>query len=710
MNANQTIDEQIISILTTTDKDKLTLNHIHQLMDKNFPKTLITKVIDDLVWDGRINKDNKNQYFMAKRKHKKDNNFGTIVTGTVDMTANGSAYIVTDEFEKDIYVPHTHTNTAFEGDTVKVKLRKGKFKSKPDGEIIEIVERKQTKFVGELELTDAFGFVVPDNPKVRVHFFVNLKDINNAKNGEKVIVELDEWKAGKKSPNGKIIAILGKPGENETEMVSILAGHGFNTTFPKKVLKYVENISFDIPQSEIDRRVDFRDVTTFTIDPADAKDFDDAISFQFLDNGNYEIGVHIADVTHYCKPGSALDKEAVYRATSVYLVDRVSPMLPEKLSNGVCSLRPNEDKLVFSAVFEMDKNANVINHQFSRSVIHSDRRFSYEQAQEVIETGEGDFPEELKILNNLAHKLRDKRVEHGSIRFEKQEVRFILDEKGKPIDVYEKIRKDAHMMIEDYMLLANKYVAKFFTDYSKNRIEVPAVYRIHAAPNEEKIAQFATMASRFGYKGKFNSPKAISNSLNKILQKIKGKPEQNMLETLAIRSMAKAEYTTKNIGHYGLGFEDYTHFTSPIRRYPDVMVHRTLQQLLDKKPVFKTDEMESLCKHCSQQERSAMEAERESVKYKQVEYLSDKIGEEFDGVISGVQDFGIFVELERSKCEGLIRKEHLNDDKYYYDDDQVAMIGFTKGKKYSLGDKIKVLVAAANLESRKIDFELVEEK
>ncbi len=709
------IDEKILEILKNLAPEGLTYKKIHKQCDTRlFTKTEIVKVVNELVGDGLIRHEKGNQFFYIdqnkKKKErktiKKAKNQNTLV-GRVDLTSKGSAYILVDELNDDIYVPHTKINRAFHGDKVRVKLSNNRHKKKIEGEIIEIIERRQTKFVGILEINSQFAFFMPDSRKMRnTHFYVHLQDIGKAKNGDKVVVEFDSWGKGKKSPYGKVVEVIGKPGENETEIISILAEKGFNISFPREVEFFVENIPFELDENEIAKRIDFRDITTFTIDPIDAKDFDDALSIQKLENGNYEIGVHIADVTHYCKPETPLDDEAFMRATSVYLVDRVSPMLPEKLSNGVCSLRPNEDKYCFSAIFEIDEEATIFKKSFSRTVIHSNRRFHYQEAQEIIDSGKGDLADELILMNKISKKLRAKRIAKNSIKFGSTEVRFKLDENGKPLEVYEKPKFDTNEMIEDYMLLANQAVAEFFTNYSK-KITVPAVYRIHAVPNEDKIAEFSAVAAKFGHKGNYTTPENVAKSINKTLENCKGKPEQNMIEVLAVRSMSKAIYSTENIGHYGLAFEDYTHFTSPIRRYPDVMVHRILQDLLDKKPKFDAKSLEEKCKYCSEQEKLAAEAERDSVKLKQVEYLAERLGEEFDGVISGVIERGIFVELKDNKCEGFIRREWLGADNFMFNEDMYEFLGYHSKKRFRLGDELKIIVANTNIENRTIDFDLV---
>ncbi len=539
--------------------------------------------------------------------------------------------------------------------------------------------------------------------------FVPLSDLNGAKNGQKVQVSITDWPEGAKNPIGKIINVLGTQGENDTEMNAILAQYGFPLSFPDAVEKEANAIPETVSEAEIKGRRDFRQTTTFTIDPADAKDFDDAISFKKLENGNYEIGVHIADVSHYVLPKSNLDKEAYERATSVYLVDRVIPMLPERLSNGVCSLRPNEDKLCFAAVFELDDQANVITQWFGRTAIHSDKRFSYEEAQEVIENKAGDFAEELLKLNDLAYKLRDKKFKNGAISFESAEVKFKLDERGKPIGVYVKERKDAHKLIEDFMLLANKKVAEFIAKKGKGKQKYTFVYRSHDSPNLENLNNFATFASRFGYKINMKTDKEIAKSLNYLMEDVEGKKEQNILTQLAIRSMAKAIYTTKKTSHYGLAFDHYTHFTSPIRRYPDVMVHRLLALYLDGGKSANEEEYEAASSHSSAMEKRAADAERASIKYKQAEYLEENIGSIFTGIISGVTEWGMYVEIIENKCEGMIRLRDITDDFYVLDEKNYCIIGQRKKKKYQLGDEVQVRVKKVDLSKRQIDFSLIQD-
>ncbi|MES2455967.1 MAG: ribonuclease R [Bacteroidota bacterium] len=634
----------------------------------------------------------------------------TFVTGKVDMTADGSAFVVPDdEFEKDIFVSSRKLHNALNGDQVKVYIYAKKSGRKNEGEVIEIIKRAKTDFIGVIRISDRFAFVNVDDRKMLHDIFVPLTDLNGAKNGQKVQVSITDWPEGAKNPIGKISVILGQQGENNTEMNAILAQYGFPLAFPAEVEREADAIPEAISPQDLENRKDFRDTVTFTIDPADAKDFDDAISFKKLPNGNFEIGVHIADVSHYVKPNSQLDKEAYSRATSVYLVDRVIPMLPERLSNGVCSLRPDEDKLCFAAVFELDAEANIVTEWFGRTVIHSNRRFSYEEAQEVIENKSGDHAEEILKLNELAYILRDRKFKNGAISFESTEVKFKLDETGKPIGVYVKERKDAHKLIEDFMLLANKKVAEFVSKKGKGKKKYTFVYRSHDSPNLEALGNFALFAARFGYKINTKSDKEIAKSLNFLMEDVEGKKEQNVLTQLAIRSMAKAVYTTKKTSHYGLAFDHYTHFTSPIRRYPDVMVHRLLAAYLNDEKSANEEEYETAASHSSTMEKRAADAERASIKYKQAEYLEENIGGIFTGIISGVTEWGMYVEIAENKCEGMIRLRDIADDFYVLDEKNYCIIGQRKKKKYQLGDEVKVKVKKVDLAKRQIDFSLIQD-
>lgn len=630
------------------------------------------------------------------------------ITGKVDMTADGSAYIVPeDEFENDIYVAPRKLRQALHGDIVKVHIYDRKKGRKREGEVVEIVQRSKTDFTGTIDISNSYAFFLPDDRKMLHDIFIPLDNLNGAKDGEKVVVSIIEWPKNAKNPIGRVKSVLGKKGENNTEMNAILADFGFPLEFPKAVEEEANSISDVISEEEIKKRHDFRETTTFTIDPADAKDFDDAISFKKLENGNYEIGVHIADVSHYVIPDSNLDKEAFERGTSVYLVDRVIPMLPERLSNNLCSLRPNEDKLCFSAVFELDEKANVIDQWFGRTVIHSDRRFSYEEAQEIIEGKEDPLTEAILKLNELAFILRERKFKSGAISFETEEVKFLLDDNGKPLGVYTKIRKEAHKLIEDFMLLANRKVAEYIGKQGKGKNKLTFVYRFHDVPNTETLTSFSQFASRFGHRLSFKSDKETAKSLNVMMEKIEGSKEQNLLTSLAIRSMAKAIYTTKKASHYGLAFDYYTHFTSPIRRYPDVMVHRLLQYYLDGGKKVNSEHYEKMSEHSSQMEKKAAEAERASVKYKQAEYLQNQIGTEYIGIISGVTEWGMYVEIEENKCEGMVRLRDITDDFYTLDEKNYAIIGQRKKKVYQLGDEVQIKVKKVDLDKRQIDFTLI---
>jgi len=633
------------------------------------------------------------------------------VEGKVDMTKTGSAYIIVDGMEDDTYIAPAKMNGAFQGDIVKVTLYARRPGKRPEGEVVEIIKRKKESFTGILQVHEKFAFLVPDSKKVPVDIFIPISRINGGKDGDKALVKIIEWPtAGSKSPIGAVERVLGRPGEHNTEMNAIIAEFDLPEEFPAIVVEEADAISEEITEAEIEKRWDFRGIPTFTIDPVDAKDFDDALSVRSLDNEEWEIGIHIADVSHYVLEGSELDKEALDRATSVYLVDRVIPMLPENLSNKLCSLRPDEDKLTFSVVVVLDANANIRKEWYGRTVIRSQKRFSYEEAQEVLETGEGPYASELLRLNSLAYLLREKKFAHGAISFETEEVKFNLDENGKPLGVYKKVRKDSNKLIEDFMLLANRKVAEFIFKKDQKLHDRPFVYRVHDTPAEEKLDAFAKVAARFGHKLNFSSSKSTADSMNKLLLEIEGKPEQNLLQNLAIRTMPKAIYTTHKSSHYGLAFDFYTHFTSPIRRYPDVIAHRLLAHYLDNKKGIDQDHIEAQAKHSTEMEIRAAEAERASIKYKQVEFMMDKVGEVFEGLISGVTEWGIYVEIIENKCEGMVRMSSLGDDYYVLDEAHYLIRGQNKGLIYQLGDVVKVKVLEANLQQRTIDFTFVEEE
>ena len=621
---------------------------------------------------------------------------------------NGKNSVVVDGAEMPIFVAERNSKHALNGDRVRVHLCAQRKGCDPEARVLEILEKKEQVFIGTLKVSKTFAFLVTDSKYLACDIFIPKGKIKGGETGDKAIVRIVEWNDDDKNPTGEVIDILGRTGENNSEMNAILAEYGLPYVYPKNVEAAADKIDAGITPEVIAQREDMRGVTTFTIDPRDAKDFDDALSLRKLPNGNWEAGVHIADVTHYVQPGSVIDKEAEKRATSVYLVDRTVPMLPERLCNGICSLRPNEEKLAYSCIFEMDDNANIINHRIKKTVIKSDRRFTYEEAQEIIETGKGDYAEEVLTLDRLAKILRKRRFENGSVNFDRFEVRFEIDETGHPIDVYFKVSKDANKLVEEFMLLANKQVATEIGNPGGRKKAKPFVYRVHDNPDPDRMTNFAEIASRFGYKVKTKGKRTdINNSLNKMLSNVKGHPEENMLSILAIRSMAKAIYTTVNIGHYGLSFDYYTHFTSPIRRYPDMMVHRLLERYLNGGRAVNREKLEDECKHSSEMEQLAANAERASIKYKQVEFMKDRLGKVYEGSVSGVTEWGIYVELDENKCEGMVPIRDLDDDYYEFDEKNYCLIGRRKKRVYQLGDKLTVQVARADLNKKQLDFAIV---
>src|SRR5215203_404700 len=645
----------------------------------------------------------RNSKKTGKKKHTGTGEY----KGVLEVTRSGMGFVVVENLETDVLVRPNDFNTALHGDVVRVKLSPQREGKRQQGVISGVVERKQSEFIGRLQMNKGFAFFVADSDKKIPDIYIPEKSFNGANDGDRVVARITEWEQGSgKRPLGEVVTVLNED-LNDVAMKEILLENGFPLEFPDEALEEAARMPDVITEKEILKRKDFRETLTFTIDPVDAKDFDDAISIRVLKNGNYEIGVHIADVSHYVQPGTALDDIAYEKATSVYLPDRVNPMLPEHISNVLCSLRPHEDKLTFSAVFQMTPKGQIKQHWIGRTIIHSDHRFSYEEVQEIIEKETGQYLDEIILLNTIAQRLRKKRFDAGAINFSSQEVRFKLDEKGKPVGIVVKESKEAHQLIEEFMLLANKYVAETVAKIEINKKPIPFVYRVHDLPSEEKLLPFMAFARKFGHKFDTSTPEKVAESFNTMLKDVQGKPEQHVLEQLGIRTMAKAIYTSENIGHYGLGFEHYCHFTSPIRRYPDVMVHRVLQEVLNKS-IRPDKKMDQKCKHCSERERAAMDAERAANKYKQVEYMRDYLGEEFEGVISGVAAFGFWVETVEHKCEGMVSIASLAEyDEFRLVETDYSLVGMRSGRKFRMGDRVRIKVIAANLEKRQLDYEWV---
>lgn len=697
------IKQLLIDIFTANPKRSFNYKQMAGLTGivKKSDRQRIAILLNEMVGQGVLTEIVPGKYKMLFRE--------AYVIGKVDMTASGAAYIVPEDGGEDIFVAQANLNQALHGDKVKVLQYAQRRRHQPQGEVVEIIKRKRETFVGTLEVSKNFAFLITDRKVMYQDIFIPLNKLMGGKDGQKAVAKITEWPANAKNPFGEIIDILGDAGDNQTEMHAILAEFNLPYRYPENVSAAADKIDAAITSEEIAKRRDFRGITTFTIDPEDAKDFDDALSVQQLPDGEWEVGVHIADVTHYVQTHNVIEEEAYNRATSVYLVDRVVPMLPERLSNFICSLRPNEEKLCFSVVFKLSNNGDITDSWIGRTVINSDKRFTYDEAQQIIETGEGELSWELDNMNRLAKILRDKRFKSGAIGFERSEVKFRIDETGKPLSVYFKESKDANKLIEEFMLLANKRVAEFIGKEeaghrSGKKKEYTFVYRVHDEPNPDKFEAFTRFVTRFGYNLSSLAGVNINRSLNKLLDEVQGRPEQNIVETLAVRTMAKAVYSTKNVGHYGLGFDYYTHFTSPIRRYPDMMVHRLLQHYLDGGASVSSDEYEDRCEHSSDMEARAAEAERASIKYKQVEFMKDQVGQEFDGVISGVTEWGFYVELIENKCEGLVPMRDLDDDAYVFDEENYCIVGRRNHKKYQLGDPIRILIARANLERKQLDF------
>ncbi len=669
------------------------------LITESHEKRLITEILQELK-----NREALEEISTGRFRLKSS---GGYVIGKVQIVTGGYGFVSSETMKKDIFVSQNNLNHALNGDTVKVYLYAHRKSEEPEGEVIEILERARETFVGVIELYERYAFLTTDSRQMPFDLFIPLDKLNGAGHGQKVIARITDWPKNVKNPFGEVIEILGKQGDNDAEMHAILAEFGLPYRFSEEVEEEAARIPDSISEKEIAARRDFRSVPTFTIDPEDAKDFDDALSLRRLPGGNWEIGVHIADVTHYVKPGTLIDLEALQRATSVYLVDRVVPMLPEKLSNFICSLRPDEDKLCFSAVFEMDDEARVQSAWFGRTIIRSDHRFSYGEAQQIIDTGKGHLKDEMLKLNDLAIILRRRRFEHGAVAFERDEIKVDVDSKGKPVRIYYRDHGPSHELIEEFMLLANRHVAESVGRVKDKKDRKTFVYRVHDKPDEEKLRKFSHFIKKFGYKLSLSSGKKTAESINQVLHDVKGTGEQDIVENLALRAMAKAEYTTSNIGHYGLAFEYYTHFTSPIRRYPDMMVHRLLHEYLRGAASKNQKEHEKMCRQSTKMEILAMEAERASVKYKQVEFMQDKIGLQFDGIISGVTEWGIYAEILENKCEGMISIRGLKGDFYEYDEDNYCIRGRRSGRKYQIGDPVRIEVVKTNLVRKQIDFALV---
>lgn len=694
------VEQNIRKLFQNSADQKYTTNEVSSILkifDKNLKK-LVLSILNDLKKEGFLHELQRGTFIL-------NDNYKNTFVGTVDATSKGAAYIIVDGLDEDIYVRPEYVQNALNGDIVEVEIRR-KTKNRIEGAVVRIIERKTLQFVGTLEVKPKFAFLIIDNPKINMDLYIPKEKLRGAKTGQKVLGKITSWPKGVENPFGEIIEILGEPGNNDTEMMSILLKNEFNIKFPEAVEKEVKKIGIELNPDEIKKRKDLRNKLTFTIDPFNAKDFDDALSYEKLENGNIEVGIHIADVSYYVQPETALDEEAFNRGNSVYLEDRVIPMLPEVLSNEVCSLRPDEDKYAFSAVFELNKNGKVIKEWFGKTVICSNKRFTYEDAQKIIEGETHEYAEAILGLDKIAKKLREKRFKDGALNIESEEIKFIIDDDGNPIGVATKIAKDANKLIEEFMLLTNRRIALFLGKTDKGATN-QFIYRCHDKPAIEKLNTFSVFIDKFGYDIQFENLDSVAQKINAFLDKIKNTPEYDLIQSMAIRSMSKAEYQTNNIGHYGLAFDYYTHFTSPIRRYADLVVHRILLDKLENKKVNYGNKLNEISKHVSAQERKAIEAERESNKFFQVKFLKEKIGEEFKGTISGLTDFGMFVRINENYCEGMVPINDLPDDNYYFDNEKFQIIGRNTKFKYNFGDQVKIKVESVDLLKKQINFTMI---
>jgi len=706
---NTSLTDEVLQLFNDFPNRKLNYKQIASILNKNnsqFRKQIYT-ILSDLAEEG-ILKEVALGKFVKTTESSSSKNTSDLLVGHIETTKRGAGYVIVDGQDKDIYISERNRNRSLNGDKVSVKLFRGRKGKKQEGEVVEVLESTNKTIVGTLDVSDKFAFLIPDNQKLDIDVFIPKSKLKGAKTGYKALVKITDWPSSAKNPYGEIVDVLGRTESNDAEMKAILISNNIPYEFPDEVMSEANKVDLELREDEIAKRKDFRDILTFTIDPVDARDFDDALSIEYLNNGHLKVGVHIADVAHYVTEGSALDKEAYLRGNSTYLVDRVVPMLPEHLSNGVCSLRPNEEKFTFSAVFEIDFKGNVINEWFGKTVIFSDRRFAYEDAQERIETKEGDLAKEINDLDRIAKILRAKRIKNGALEIVSSEIRFDLDDDGNPIGTRKKTSKDANKLVEEFMLLANKNVAKFVGDVSIRKTQIPFIYRVHDKPDEKKLEMFKIFLAKFNVNFDYSNMDTVSHQMNTLFEELKDEPEFPIIQHMAVRTMAKAIYDTKNIGHYGLGFRYYTHFTSPIRRYADLMVHRILLETINKKNK-QHQGLQQIAEHISRTERSSVSAERDSQKYFQAYYLKDKVGETHHGVITGVTDWGMYVEMVELFCEGMVRLNSIESDQYYFDDKSYSIIGNNNNQVFNLGDKVIVKIKAVSVAKKQVDLELIED-